>query len=368
MAVPTDSELLELSKRFVCVRIIQMGGVDLATFQFDPFLSWSLFMMNADKTIYGRYGNAHPATKLNRKDSNPNHTIAGLKAALTRALEIHGHYAEDPKALRKALAGKTGPEPRWRFVEKTPQARKYKRMKRSEGGKDGCVHCHEVQRATIDSYLMKGIELPDSMLWLYPRPAVLGLTLDTDHCARVAAVRPKSWADAAGVRVGDDILTLGGQPLCSTADVQWVLQNRPDAGGALPVEVRRGKETLALEIELPKGWRLDEDWGWRYRVAGYASWLWTGVGYEDGPHGIVVDHRSPPWFKKTNRDGRRALQPGDVITEVDGRKGMDRSDLLAYLMREKKLGSKVRVKVTRGGKQTDVSFKIPKERPEVLGH
>ena len=60
MASHTDKELDALLKKFVCVRMVQMGGVDLNVFQFDPFQTWSVFMMNGDKTIYGRYGSASP--------------------------------------------------------------------------------------------------------------------------------------------------------------------------------------------------------------------------------------------------------------------------------------------------------------------
>ena len=55
-----EEELDGLLQKFVCVRLIQMGGVDLSVFQFDPFLSWSVFLMNGDKTIYGRLGTASP--------------------------------------------------------------------------------------------------------------------------------------------------------------------------------------------------------------------------------------------------------------------------------------------------------------------
>ena len=82
-----DKELAGLLEKFVLVRLVQMGGVDLATFQFDPLLSWSLFFMNADKTIYGRYGSAHPQAKRSKADSNPSHTMKGLKAALAGAVQ-----------------------------------------------------------------------------------------------------------------------------------------------------------------------------------------------------------------------------------------------------------------------------------------
>ena len=68
LAGPSDEQLAKLRDQFVCVRLIQMGGVDLATFQFDPFLSWSVFFMNADKTIYGRFGSAHPQAKRAKRD------------------------------------------------------------------------------------------------------------------------------------------------------------------------------------------------------------------------------------------------------------------------------------------------------------
>ena len=41
MASQTDAELKKLTEQFVCVRRVQMGGVDLSVFQFDPFLSWA---------------------------------------------------------------------------------------------------------------------------------------------------------------------------------------------------------------------------------------------------------------------------------------------------------------------------------------
>jgi len=368
LAAPTDEGLKKLREQFVCVRLIQMGGVDLATFQFDPFLSWSVFFMNADKTIYGRFGRAHPQTKRDKQDSNPNHSTEGLKAALRRALEIHRDYAADSEQWGKALAGKTGPKPRWRFAEKTPAARKYGRLKRTDGGEKGCVHCHEVQRTAIDSYFMKRIPLPDSMLWMYPRPHVLGLTMDNSRCARVTSIAEDSVASRAGLKTGDDIVSLNGQPLVSIADIQWVLHNLPDEGGLLPVEVSRDGKPVMLSMRLLPGWRRAEDWVWRYRVAGYSSWMWAGVSFKDTKGGVLVANRAPGWFKRPNPEGKRKLQRGDLIVEIDGKRGMDRSTLLAYLMRDKRLGSKVKLNVVRGGKRIKIEFRIPKKQPEVQGY
>lgn len=346
-----------------------MGGVDLSLFQFDPFLSWSVFMMNGDKTIYGRYGTASPQTKRADLDSNPNHSSAGLAAALRRALELHSAYSQEPALWAGPLAGKTGPKPEWSYVAEFPTAQKYGRSFRVEDANESaCTHCHEVQRSMIDSYFMTGKKLSDNMLWIYPDPSILGLSMSIDHCARVAAVADESIAAIAGLQPGDDLLSMASQPLLSIADVQWVLHNFPDAEGDLPILIRREGEEIELELSLPEQWRRAGDFGWRYRVAGYAMWLWMGVSLEDDPRGVRVPHLSPPWFKKPNLGAREKFRAGDLILELDGKSDWSRSSLLSYLMREKELGSMVHVKLERAGEAVELSFEIPSEQPEVLGY
>jgi hypothetical protein len=361
-----DPELKKLTDQFVRVRVVQMGGVDLATFQFDPMLSWAVFFMNADKTIYGRYGRAHPSTKRNRADSNPNPTIESLREATSRALEFHKDYVQGKRL--NTFEAKTGPMPRWRFAEKTPAAKKYGRLQRVKKDDHNCVHCHEVLRTAIDSHFMTKKRVPDNMLWLYPRPHVLGLAFSNRHATRITRVTPGSPAADAGLQVGDDLRILHGQPLLSVADVQWVLHAFPDEGGALPCVVARESGIYAVPLTLVKDWRRAEDFGWRYRMAGYAAWLWAGVSVQDHKDGIRVSQKAPGWFKRENKDAKRALRVGDIITSVDGTRGMDRSALLAYLMRDKKLGSKVKLEVLREGESVKVEFEIPKKQPEVQGH
>ena len=49
---------------FVCVRLVQANALDLTLFQFDYDLTFAVFFMNTDRTIYGRYG-----TRSERKDA-----------------------------------------------------------------------------------------------------------------------------------------------------------------------------------------------------------------------------------------------------------------------------------------------------------
>ncbi len=134
------------------------------------------------------------------------------------------------------------------------------------------------------------------------------------------------------------------------------------------LQIQRREKRRTLTITLPAFWRRGGDFGWRYRVAGYAAWLWSGATLADHPRGVRVSTLSPGWFKKPNRSARKALRRGDIIVAVDGRSGMTRSLYIAYLMRDKELGSEVNLRVQRNGQTVDASFRIPATRPEVQGY
>lgn len=98
-----------LQREFVCVRLVQMKGVDLRTFQFDWDLTWHTFFLNADGTIYGRYG-----TRAGVRNNQLTHiSLASFKKALQRALELPRSYP----AIKATLGGKRGPEPEYQFAE-----------------------------------------------------------------------------------------------------------------------------------------------------------------------------------------------------------------------------------------------------------
>src|SRR5262245_39720128 len=54
--VDKDERLKPLLEKFVRVRVISANGLDLSLFQFDTDQSFAVFMLNADGTIYGRFG------------------------------------------------------------------------------------------------------------------------------------------------------------------------------------------------------------------------------------------------------------------------------------------------------------------------
>ena len=77
---------------------MKITGLDLRLFEFDHDLTWYVFLLNADETVYGRYG-GRDATGAEARLS-----LKGLRYAMDRALEAH----KTPPAPR-TLAG---PRPR----------------------------------------------------------------------------------------------------------------------------------------------------------------------------------------------------------------------------------------------------------------
>ena len=114
MAVPADEELRSLLDQFVCVRIVQMHGVDLKKFEFDGALTWAIFFMNADNTIYGRYGSRSGLRELSDREIS----LAGFKKSLRGALDLHAAHAADEQSVGAQLAGKVATSaPPWRKPE-----------------------------------------------------------------------------------------------------------------------------------------------------------------------------------------------------------------------------------------------------------
>jgi len=330
-----EPEVKELLDRFVTVRAVQMNSLDLARFRFDPNLTWAVLFVNADGTVYGRYG------ARGRADGSEDVSIEGFRKAAEGALELHAGYP----ANRASLAAKTGPAPRFPTPRDYPSLREYPaRVDPAAGERDNptCIHCHQVQTAEYRSFRDAGKPVPDEVLWSWPLPDALGLSLDVKERATVKSVAAGSSAARDGFRPGDALVSLDGQPLLSIADVVWVLEHAKD-GARLRTEIRREGRAEALALSLPAGWRRNGDFSWRPAL-------------EEGFR--------PPFEVEGQRIARSArpeLRVGDLIVEVDGRKtGLETpSRLLAWLLQEKRRGDKVRLVVRRGDREEAVELPAP---------
>ncbi len=235
--VNEDKRVRPLLEQFVCVRVVSTNGLDLTLFQFDTDQSFAAFLLNADGTIYGRYG-----TRSHRTYWSDDVSIEGLANALKGALELHRQYPKN----RAALAGKRGPAPEVPSPEKYPMLKdRYKATLDNTSGKlvQSCIHCHQIGDAQRALYRERDGVLPERVVFQYPHPKVLGLILDPKERAKVQRVEVGSLAEKAGFKQGDNILSLQGQPLLSIADVQWVLHQAAPEGATLKAVVKRTAPT-----------------------------------------------------------------------------------------------------------------------------
>ena len=354
-----------LMDQFVCVRLVQANRLDLTKFQFDYDLTFSVFFMNSDGTVYGRYG-----TRSSRKEANRELSGNGLAAAMSGALTLHQNYPKN----KASLAGKQSKPTKFKTPDDFPSLKgKFKpTINYEKNTSQSCLHCHQVTDAERAIFRNAGKPIPDKLLFLYPMPQVVGLSLDPKTRATVDSVADKSSAEAAGFRKGDEILTLNGQPILSIADVQWLLHHADDTDRIVAVVRRRNGSRASLKIMLNTGWRRATDISWRV-----SSWPLRRM----GTGGLVLKSLSTKERKRANLpesqlalrvDGmgrygphaaarRAGFRKGDILISFNGRtKPQSVSGLLALATQTTKPGQRIPVIVLRNGKR--IKLTLPMQR------
>ncbi len=359
MAVPADDELQALLDQFVCVRQVQMHGVDLHRFEFDGALTWAIFFMNADGTIYGRYGSRSGRGNQSAREIS----LAGFKKSLRGTIALHARYSQDSEGVGKELAGKTSSlKSSWQRPEQIPTLGTNARLNQPFMGKagrhGGCIHCHMVSTNELKSLREADKPTPDRLFFPYPLPGAVGIRMDPQEMATVLRVWPDSIAAKAGIQTGDRILRLQGQPILSTADIQWVLHNAGDKD-TLEVEIARDDDhkddqkqpkTTTVKLELPQGWRM------RLR-----DWRFINQGLLRQTIGFNVNEIPRRRARRIGLRGKLALSvgntqlwlrretdlgSGEIIVAIDGkREPMTVGTFTAYVFRNKPKGSKLKVTI-----------------------
>jgi serine protease Do len=355
-----DPIIRDLLDEFVCVRIVQANVMDLTHFQFDFDLSFAAFLMNPDLTIYGRF-----ATRSERPESD-DISLEGLRKAMAAALKMHKEYEK----VKPSLAGKQVTQARFRTPNDLPALKdKYQPALNYSGPvARSCMHCHQIRDAERTFYRSSGESMSDVVVFPYPDPSVLGLSMDPHEMATVKRVAPGSPAEQDGLRSGDVIRVLAGQPLLSTADFQWVLQNAP-ATGTLLAEVLRAGKPQELALTLKPGWRRgDISWRtttWNLRRMGLGGMrlddLKDSERREAGlpPAGLALRARHVGEYGDHAVAKRAGFQKDDVLISFDGHtEHMTESALLAYTLQQKRPGDVVDVVVLRQGQKLNLKFAL----------
>lgn len=356
--VERDPVVRSLMEKFICVRLVHANGLDLSLFQYDYDQSWAAFMLNADLTIYGRYG-----TRSHQRKTDDDVSLEGFGKALEGALALH---AQHPKN-KAALAGKRGPAADVRAPEEYPTLRPRYKSQIDYAGQvaQSCIHCHQIGEAQRAIYRATGDEIPDQLLYPYPNPKILGLILDPKEKATVKRVEPGSSAEKDGFRAGDELVTLEGQPLLSIADVQWLLHNVRDTA-VLKAVVKRNGQTMPLMVTLDKGWRQRDDLSWRASSWDLRRMTTGGMLLEELPAAdrkqaglaetaLALRAKHVGQFGPHAAAKQAGFRQGDVLITVNGKSDrMSESDLMATLAKEKRPGDKVPVTVLRDGQKVEL--------------
>ncbi|WP_298867337.1 Trx7/PDZ domain-containing (seleno)protein [uncultured Gimesia sp.] len=360
-----DPQLKPLMDQFVRVRQISTNGLDLSLFQYDYDQSFAVFLLNADRTIYGRFGTRSHHTLWSEDVS-----IEALSKAMQGALKLHANY----DAIKASLKGKTGKRPDVASPEKYPMlAGKYRsKINEKKDIVKSCIHCHQIGDAQRDFYLREQKPLPEQILFQYPHPKILGLILDPKRKAVVKEIQPNSIAAQAGFQKGDEILSIAGQPLLSIADVQWVLHHASEKDQLQAVIARQGKQRH-LTIDLPTGWKRKDDLSWRVSSWPMRRMVLGGAVLEQATKaqrknaGITAKNKMALRIRRLGQYGAHAaakkagFKAGDVIISFDGKNDLLReTDILAYGVNELKPGQTTEVTVVRGQKQ--MHLKLPRQK------
>lgn len=349
--VRQDEDIARLAEHFVCVRIQAMNGVNIELFRFDYDLTWMAFFMNADETIYARYGGReddHAESHLNKES-----LVRVMQAVLT----LH-------RQRGAAKPGEPGAKPK-RTPEDLPVMKEIIPRR-----PHGCIHCHDVKGAQLiqarrDKLLRK------EMVFQYPPPSTLGMEMDPVDQRLIRRVLANSAAERAGVRAGDVILEVNRQPVLTFGDISYQLSQAGDPG-RVPLTVQRnGVELPEITVELPPGWKRSRDPSWRetLHLVGPGAGFWGSkltaeqkrkLGLAESALAIQVQAVFGPHAQQAG------IRNGDVVIELDGlRHDMSIRQLHAHLHLNRDWGETVSVTVLRAGRSVPLKLRLPESPPPV---
>jgi predicted metalloprotease with PDZ domain len=313
---------------------VKIAGMDLRRFEFDHDVTWYCFFLNADETIYGRYGGRDAS------DAEGRISTKGLRYAMEKALESH---RSPPPA--KPLAGQP------------LRAEDYNAAKRHKG----CIHCHNVNE--FRRYDAKAAGTWDrNSVWVYPMPENVGITLDVDQGDKVKEVEAGSPADRAGIKPGDVIQKLNGYPVASFGDASYALHKAP-AKGSIPLTWTRGGKNMMGTLAVAEGWRKT-NLTWRPSLLDLLPSLpfsaddltaaeKKSLGLEESRAAIRQGMRVHESLQEAG------VQAGDLIIGFDGKAiNGDIGDLLGFVRKNYLVGDTITINVVRDGKRVDLKMEL----------
>ena len=338
------------------------NAMDLTLFQFDYDMSFAVTFLNADRTIYGRYG-----SRQHKPDEADKHiSMEGLAKTMELILALHKDYPRN----QDRLAGKQPRSVEKRKPEDYAELGKYE-DRLDYGGQvaKSCVHCHQIHEAQRLEAWSGGKKISDKVLHPWPMPDAMGLMMDPQSAAKIVTVTSHSPADLAGLQSGDVIKKMDQQPITSIADMQWVLHHAND-GTEFEVVYERDGVSRSATFSMPKGWRKNVDIAWRTSTWDLRRVVLGGAVLEVLPAeertklGIGADSMALK-VKHAGRYGGHAvarkagIRPDDIYVSFDGQTGnLSETGLIRHVLGQRKAGDEVEIVYLRDGKRRTAKMKI----------
>jgi predicted metalloprotease with PDZ domain len=292
------------------------------------------FFMNANAHTYGRFGGRDAG------EAEGHLTISGLRYAMERALAT---YRTNPDA--------PGPPPAPpRRVEQNP-------LVAEQIAAPECIHCHHVYEYRRAA-LRKAGRWHNAMAWVYPWPENLGLTVEVDQPDHIQKVKAGSAAATAGMRAGDRVKTLNGDPIASYGDIQYALQRAP-AEGSIPIRWEQNGQERTATLVLAKGWR-ETDLSWRasmWRLSPAPSVEGQDLTPEQKAQlGLSADHLAFRQYDMVWPNAKAAgIQGGDIIVGIDGKPlTLTMMQFLIYIRMHYQAGDRVVFNLYRNGQRMGI--------------
>ena len=349
-----------MAEKFECVRLVKCNGLDLNLFQFDYDLTFAAFFLNADKTVYARYGTR---TSL---DADKDVDIRGLAETMKAVLQLHRQYPSN----RDVLAGKQPLKLEVNRPEDYSALQSYKPELDYNGPvSKGCIHCHQVRDSQRLEYRNAGKPMPLKLMFPYPRIGSVGFDLDPSTRSTVSKTIQDTSMYSGGPKVGDEIVMANGQVICSQADLAWVVHNL-EPRQYLKFEVLRDGQPDRVNITISSNWRQSTDISWRPTSWDLRRMATGGLSFQvvgDVEKAKLNIHRQKMALRISHvgqygqhaRAKRAGFKKGDVVTSFDGQNDlMTESQVMEYAVQSKKPGDVVKIEFLRNGRKQSFPLRI----------
>lgn len=343
------------------MRLVKCNDLDLSLFQFDYDLTFAVLFLNADRTVYARYG-----TRTSQHSADRDVSLDGLAASMQEVLRLHENYPDN----KQQFAGKQPDAVKVVAPEEYPSLKQFKPTLDYDGQvAKSCIHCHQIREAQRLTVRQAKQPLPADLLFPYPAPDTIGIQLDAKSKSTIAEIIKESAAANAGLASGDEVQFLNGQPIASAADIQWVLQHSSN-GDQLNFKVSRDGKLIEKELTLPDAWRNSVDIAWRPTSWDLRRMANGGVLYVELDKAAKAElglgeKQMALLAKHVGQYGDHAIaknagvQKGDVLIEVDGRSDfLSESQLLEYGVTKKKPGETINLTLLRDGRKINAKFAV----------